>query len=124
MQNNFNRLQKLIEMEKVNSTDPFLKFAIAQEYLALNEPEKAKALYDLLVKNFAEYIPTYYHLGKMKEEEGLFEEAIELYKKGIELAEAANEKHAANELKAALFAIEEWNNHCSKSLLNITVCTN
>jgi exonuclease VII small subunit len=43
----------------------------------------------------------------MKEDERLFEEAIALYKKGIALAEAANEKHAANELKAALFAIEE-----------------
>jgi len=107
MQNNFNRLQKLIEMEQTNPTDPFLKFTLGREYIALGQAAKAKELYQLLAKDYAAYIPTYYHLAKMKEEESLFEEAIELYKKGIDLAEAANEKHAANELKAALFAIEE-----------------
>jgi tetratricopeptide (TPR) repeat protein len=107
MQNNFNRLQKLIEMEQANPADPFLKFAMAQEYIAMGQAAKAKALYELLTTDYAAYIPTYYHLAKMKEDESLFDEAIALYKKGIELAEAAGEKHAANELKAALFAIEE-----------------
>jgi elongation factor P--beta-lysine ligase len=96
-----------MEMEMANPADPFLKFAMAQEYIALQEMKKAKTLFDVLVKDFPEYIPTYFHLAKMKEQDNLIDEAIVLYKKGIELAEAANEKHAANELKAALFAIEE-----------------
>ena len=94
-------------MEQVNPNDPFLKFAMAQEYIALGQTAKAQELYELLATDYADYIPTYYHLGKMNEDESLFEDAIALYKKGIALAEAANEKHAANELKAALFAIEE-----------------
>ena len=101
------RLQKLIAMETTRADDPFVKFALAQEYVNTDSTDKAIEYYELLLNSFPTYVPTYYHFGKLKESQGLITEAITIYKKGIEAAAVAKDVHAGNELKEALFLVEE-----------------
>ena len=62
-----NRLDKLLAFIKNEPEDPFLKYALATEYLRLNETDNALAYYEDLIKNHAGYVGTYYHLGKLYE---------------------------------------------------------
>lgn len=101
-----NRLEKLQEFLKETPRDPFLIYGIALEYNNLDKKE-AENYFIKLLTEFPNYLPTYYHAGKLKEEFNNFEEAIAIYKKGIELAQEKGDKHAKAELETALFEIED-----------------
>jgi tetratricopeptide (TPR) repeat protein len=95
-----NRLEKLLEFIKNEPEDPFLKYALATEYLRLNETDKALAFYEDLVKNHAGYTGTYYHLGKLYEALGRKQEAISTYETGMKITREKNDNHAFSELRA------------------------
>ncbi|BAU54412.1 tetratricopeptide repeat protein [Mucilaginibacter gotjawali] len=95
-----NRLEKLLEFIKNEPEDPFLKYALATEYLRLNETDKALAFYEDLVKNHAGYTGTYYHLGKLYEALGRKQEAISIYETGMKITREKNDNHAFSELRA------------------------
>lgn len=95
-----NRLEKLLEFIKNEPGDPFLKYALATEYLRLNETDKALAFYEDLVKNHAGYTGTYYHLGKLYEALGRKQEAISTYETGMKITRKKNDNHAFSELRA------------------------
>jgi tetratricopeptide (TPR) repeat protein len=94
-----NRLDKLLEFIKNEPEDPFLKYALATEYLRLDDPDKALQYYEDLVKNHKEYVGTYYHLGKLYEILNRKEDAIKTYQDGISVARAARDNHALSELQ-------------------------
>ena len=94
-----NRLQKLLEFLQNEPNDPFLKYALATEYIAANEPEKALNYFEDLKLNHADYVGTYYHLGKLYEKLGRKEAAIETYKTGMLVARSARDNHAFSELQ-------------------------
>ncbi len=101
------RLEKLLAMETLRADDPFVKFALAQEYAKAEDTTKATEYYELLLDKYAAYVPTYYHYGKLKEAQGFIAEAIDIYRKGIAAATAAKDTHAGNELKEALFLVDD-----------------
>lgn len=94
------RLEKLLEFLKNEPEDPFLKYALATEYLRLNETDKSLQYYQDLVINHQEYVGTYYHLGKLYEALNRKEDAIRTYQDGISVARAARDNHALSELQA------------------------
>jgi len=71
-----NRLEKLLEFIKNEPNDEFLKYALATEYLRLNDADKALYYYEDLVTNHPQYSGTYYHLGKLYEALNRKEDAI------------------------------------------------
>ncbi len=95
-----NRLQKLLEFLENEPNDPFLKYALATEYLRLNEGDTALSYYEDLVTNHAGYVGTYYHLGKLYEAMNRKDDAISTYEKGIQVARAARDQHSLSELQA------------------------
>jgi len=95
-----NRLEKLLEFIKNEPNDPFLKYALATEYLRLNQADKALEYYEELVKNHADYTGTYYHLGKLYEALGRREDAITTYEAGMKLTKEKRDNHAYSELQA------------------------
>lgn len=101
------RLQKLLEMEAQKPADPFIKFAIAQEYINDGDVEKAKTCFEHLTTHFPGYVPTYYQLGKLYEQLNDFTNAIATYRTGIEKAGASNDFKTANELREALMMLED-----------------
>ncbi|MGV8879275.1 MAG: tetratricopeptide repeat protein [Sphingobacteriaceae bacterium] len=98
------RLAKLLEFFKNEPNDAFLQYALATEYLNLNETEKALGFYENLIKHHPAYVGTYYHLGKLYEAFNRADDAVKIYELGIEVAGNARDFHALSELKAAHLA--------------------
>ena len=95
-----NRLEKLLEFIKNEPNDPFLKYALATEYLRLNQTDKALEYYEDLVKNHADYTGTYYHLGKLYEALGRTKDAISTYETGMKITKEKRDNHAYSELQS------------------------
>lgn len=96
-----NRLQKLLEFIAVEPGDPFLHYALATEYLKLNDIPAALGYFEHLVKDHPTYVGTYYHLGKLYESLDRKAEALTTYQSGINAARAGRDTHALSELQAA-----------------------
>ena len=94
------RLDKLLAFIQSEPEDEFLKYALATEYLRLNDTGKALAYYEDLINNHPGYTGTYYHLGKLYEALGRKGDAINTYEKGMEITKAKRDNHAFSELKA------------------------
>ncbi|MES2425958.1 MAG: tetratricopeptide repeat protein [Bacteroidota bacterium] len=94
-----NRLDKLLEFIKNEPNDEFLKYALATEYLRLNQVDKALGYYEDLVNNHPQYSGTYYHLGKLYEALNRKEDAVKTYEKGMEITKAKRDNHAFSELQ-------------------------
>ncbi len=95
------RLDKLFTFLEQEPNDPFLKYAIATEYLVAGNIDEALNYYLKLTKEHEDYVGTYYHLAKLYESLSKFDEAISTYEKGIEKAKTAKDNHALSELQGA-----------------------
>lgn len=95
------RLEQLHGFLKESPKDAFLHYAIATELLQLGRVEEAREGFEAVVRDFPDYVGTYYHLGKLYESLGLTEDAIQTFEKGIAAATFAKNHHALGELKQA-----------------------
>ena len=102
-----NRIELLLSYLKDSPADPFLHFALAQEYAALNQLEDALEKYDYLMEMHPNYVGTYYHAGQTYERVQNLEKAMTCYQKGIEIAKEANDKHSASELEGVKILLED-----------------
>lgn len=93
------RLQKLLDYLKNEPDDPFLKYALATEYLSQNDIEKTLFYFEDLLSKHPEYVGTYYHIGKLYERLDRKSEAILIYQKGMAVARRAGDNHAYSELQ-------------------------
>jgi tetratricopeptide (TPR) repeat protein len=94
------RLEKLLEFLKNEPDDAFLKYALATEYLRLNQTDKALSYYEDLINNHPGYAGTYYHLGKLYEALGRKPDAIKTYETGMTVTREQRDNHALSELQA------------------------
>ena len=104
---NAQRLEKLKEWETQKPDDAFLKFAIATEYVSGDDDKTAKKYFELLLEKYSDYLPTYYHLGKLYERLDDSENASRTYLKGIEIAKAQNDSKTIRELNEALMILKD-----------------
>jgi tetratricopeptide (TPR) repeat protein len=102
-----NRLQQLQEMLAQEPDDVFLQYAIAIEYFSVNEFEKALVCLKDILQSNPEYLAAYYQTGKCYEELKQFENAKAMYNQGIELAIKQQKTKTLNELREALFLLED-----------------
>jgi tetratricopeptide (TPR) repeat protein len=101
------RLEQLQQMLAQEPDDVFLQYAIAIEYFSVNDFEKALSCLKSIIANKSDYLAAYYQTGKCYEELKQFEEAKNMYEKGMELAQNQNKIKALNELREALFLLED-----------------
>jgi tetratricopeptide (TPR) repeat protein len=95
-----NRLEKLLEFLQNEPDDPFLKYALATEYLRLNQTDKALEYYENLVEKHPDYAGTYYHLGKLYEALNRKQDALTTYETGMKITSQQRDNHAFSELQA------------------------
>lgn len=95
-----NRLEKLLEFLKNEPDDEFLLYALATEYLRLNQTDMALSYYEKLVTEHAAYVGTYYHLGKLYEALKRRDDALKTYENGMKAAREARDNHALSELQS------------------------
>ena len=95
------RLSKLLQFLESEPNDSFILYALATEYNSINDIKNAFYYYLKLINEHPDYVGTYYHLGKLYEKENQKEEAILVYKKGMEIARSKRDMHAFSELQGA-----------------------
>ncbi len=98
---NENRIQMLKERIKDASDDPFYIYALALEYKD-SEPKKSLELLKESQKLFPEYLPVYYQLAEMLVQFNMKENALKIYRQGIELAKKQSENKTLAELQNAM----------------------
>src|SRR3546814_13715037 len=96
---NNQRLKQLLLFLKEGSQDPFIKYAIATEYLKYNEFDLALQCYEDLMKNHPDYVGTYYHAGKLSDQLGRRMEAKQVLEHEMKVAKEKQEKNAFYELQ-------------------------
>jgi len=95
------RIEQLQEFLKENNNDSFLKYALALEYVRVEENNTARDCFLKLIKDDENYVASYYQLGKLYESLNDLENAIEIYKKGIKIAQKSEHKKTLLELQEA-----------------------
>ena len=93
-----NKLQAFL-LQEPNS--PFLKYALATEYVSQGNLKEALSYFEALVSEHPDYVGTYYHLAKLYLTLGTKEKAIQTYESGINVAKAQKNQHALAELQNA-----------------------
>jgi tetratricopeptide (TPR) repeat protein len=101
------RFEQLLKMIEEEPNDSFLNHALAMEYLSLGKFEEAKKVFEKVLSENENYLASYYQLGQTLEKLNENEKAVEVYKKGIELAQKQNNNKAKNELAEALWMLED-----------------
>jgi tetratricopeptide (TPR) repeat protein len=100
------RLETLFHFLEEDPGDAFTLFAIASEYRKRGDLEQALVFFNRLVAEQPDYVGTYYHLGKVLEEMGQRDDAIDVYRKGITVATGQRDTHARAELQDALMSAQ------------------
>ena len=95
-----NRIEILKQFMEEEPQDPFNYYALATELLKTNKSE-SRQLFEFLIKNHADYLPTYYHLGALYVEMEETDLAIRVYLSGIQLADKLKNEKTLKELKGA-----------------------
>ena len=86
------RLQYLEELLQNDPHDPFLNYAIALEYLQMDNAEDAVELLECLRNESPTYIPTYYQLGSIYVEQGDADKARPIIEAGMALTKDPDPK--------------------------------
>lgn len=95
------RIEKLKQFLRDTPDDSFLKHALAMEYIKAGNDVGAEKLLIEILELQPGYTGSYYHLAKLYERKKEVQIAIDIYEKGMEVAKAAGDNHALNELRGA-----------------------
>lgn len=95
------RIDELIAFLAETPNDPFLKYALTMEYRKQGDKEKTLTGFLDLTTNHPDYVGTYYHYAKYLEELKQLDDALGVYRTGMEVAQRMRNRHALGELTAA-----------------------
>jgi len=95
------RVEELQRFLADSPNDPFLKYALTMEYRKMGDTAKVMAGFQDLRNRHPDYVGMYYHFAKFLEENGQKDEALSIYKKGMEVADRLKNRHAHGELLMA-----------------------
>lgn len=99
------RIEMLEKFIQEDPTDPFPVYALALEY-QVTERTKAQQLFERLLGEHPDYLPTYYMAGIFFLDQGEVLRASEILQSGLALAKAQKDLAAARELQSALENLE------------------
>jgi Tfp pilus assembly protein PilF len=82
--------------------DSFSRYALALEYVKANQHDEAVREFETVKTQDADYVATYYQLGKLYQQLGKLHEAEKTFRTGITAAAKLKDEHTRSELEAAL----------------------
>ena len=100
------RIEALKSFLDKNPADLFSMHALAMEYVKRGDDVAARQMLESVLETDPGYIGSYYHLGKLLERTGDENGAADVYRKGMEKAKAAGDRHTFGELQTALSLID------------------
>ncbi len=95
---NLERIKQLEKFIAEQPDDPFSRYALALEW-AGEDPARAACLLMQLIRDFPEYVPSYYQAALALLELNRLEEAKIVLQKGIEIARKYHDQKTVAELK-------------------------
>lgn len=98
------RIEQLERFAQEDPDDPFNLYALGLEYLK-SDVSKAQTIFEQLVDQHPQYVPTYYQLGQLYAEQGRTEEAIQILERGTVAARNSGDQKALREMEGARLAI-------------------
>lgn len=104
------RLSRINMLHSLLANEPkdlFTNYALAIEYAAEGDFEKAEKQFLKVLEIDKNYLPCYYQLGQVAEKTSNKKLALEYYKQGLEVAKIVNNIKAVNEINEALFLLED-----------------
>jgi tetratricopeptide (TPR) repeat protein len=87
--------------------DPFNRYALALELIKTGDRQKALELFSYVHLNHSQYLPNYYHYGKLLMEERDVSPAQSILKAGLAIALKQNNKRTHSELLGLLDELDE-----------------
>jgi tetratricopeptide (TPR) repeat protein len=99
---NNHRILQIINMLDDSPNDCFLLHALALENIKKGDLMEAQNLFERVLSHDPMYVGSYYHLGKLLEQKGKPEKAIQTYQEGMKIAQMKGDFHSLNELRGAL----------------------
>lgn len=97
-----NRIEILQSMVDQNPADSFSRYGLAMEYVNAGQLEEAEKHFMQLLEHNPSYVAGYFHGGQTLQKLNRTDDARGLYRRGIEVASAAGDDHAAAEMQGAL----------------------
>lgn len=95
------RIEKLKQFLESNPGDAFVLHALALEYVKSGDEGQAELYFSTILADHPENTGTYYHLAKLMERTGRPEEALNIYRQGIETCTKRGDDHSLRELQNA-----------------------
>ena len=88
-------------------SDTFSRYALALEHAKIGDDQIAINYLQQLRIIDVDYLALYYQLGKLFQKNGKAQEAIDILKAGILVAQKQQNKHTESELKGALLQLTD-----------------
>ncbi len=83
-------------------SDPFPRYGLAMEHKGRGELTEAWVAFSVLLEQFPDYVATYLMAGGTLVELGRKPEAVEIFRRGVEVASKKGDQHARRELESAI----------------------
>jgi predicted Zn-dependent protease len=99
------RKEQLEEMLAEDPGDPFLRYALAMEYVGEKNDDEALRQFGELFKSSPDYVPGYQQAGQALIRRGKLEEARAVLDRGIAEALKQGDQHAAEEMRGLLTSL-------------------
>lgn len=96
------RLAHLEKLVDAGTKDPFVLYALALEYQKEGQSEQCLSLFDRVMSEHPDYLPSYLMAGTALAKYGQVPKAKEVLEKGIVKAQAAGDDHTQGEIQDAL----------------------
>jgi tetratricopeptide (TPR) repeat protein len=96
------RREMLEEFVAADPNDSFSRYALALELEKEGRANEAIAQLQEVLGRDENYVAAYYHLGRMLAKSGKDEEALAIYKRGIDAATKAGDQKTRNEIQEAI----------------------
>ncbi|MFN4082692.1 MAG: tetratricopeptide repeat protein [Bacteroidia bacterium] len=104
---NEKRIVKLSKMITENPDDLFLKYALAMEYIGLNQKDKSIEILSEIIEKDQSYTAAYYQLGVLHYSDGSNQKALQFLKSGLDMAKVSGSNlKTINEFKSLIEEIE------------------
>ncbi len=82
--------------------DPFPRYGLAMELRTRGQLEESARAFAELIESFPDYVPAYLMAGTVAAALGRKDEAADIYRRGVDTAQARGDLHAKKELESAL----------------------
>ena len=101
------RVAMLRQMIEKRPEDPFPRYGLAMELRTAKRLDESWVLFEGLMTDMADYLPTYLMAGNLLQSMGRIDEARGVLDRGMEVAKKAGDGHTLGELEAAKAELDE-----------------